>query len=507
MKRILLAAAIFSILNFQFPISHAQNDGETYEQWKKRMQNDFAGYKRQQKEEYENFRQKANADYAAFLKKNWDQLHAQPAVEQPDPKPVPPVVAPKEETLRPRKDKMQPVKALVTLDAPKPQPAPVEPVELNLPLDEATQIALTTSFFGSTVECRVDSMPQFDLPDLGGDALADAWDQLSDGQCDVLLAQCLDLRRRLHLGDWGYIELLDSISQVAAPKDADKATFLMAWLYCQSGYMMRLAVSYGRLYMLYASDNVIYEVNYITIGGYKFYPYKGEMLEKIKVCPASFPNEQTMTLRLASEPVLEAAKTAKDGRRMQADRYPEMDVTATVNPNLIDFYNNYPTGSLDADFGSRWTIYANTPLSDNVRETLYPQLERFLTGKTKLQAVEMLLNWVQTSLVYEYDDTVWGGDRAFFAEETLHYPYADCEDRSILFSLLVRDLVGLRVVLLYYPGHLATAVRFEDEQPSGDYLQLNDGRYYIADPTYIGATVGMSMPSVKDETIKVIILD
>jgi hypothetical protein len=129
-----------------------------------------------------------------------------------------------------------------------------------------------------------------------------------------------------------------------------------------------------------------------------------------------------------------------------------------------------------------------------------------LSGKSKLQAAEELLNFVQTALVYEYDDTVWGGDRAFFPEEKLFYPYADCEDRSILFSRLVRDLLGLKVVLLYYPGHLATAVRFEGEEPLGDYLQLDDGRYYIADPTYIGAPIGVSMPSVRDEKIKVIVL-
>lgn len=57
----------------------------------------------------------------------------------------------------------------------------------------------------------------------------------------------------------------------------------------------------------------------------------------------------------------------------------------------------------------------------------------------------MILNWVQTGSEYEYDDKVWRHDRAFFAEETLYYPYCDCEDRSILFSRFVRDLLGLDV--------------------------------------------------------------
>ena len=118
----------------------------------------------------------------------------------------------------------------------------------------------------------------------------------------------------------------------------------------------------------------------------------------------------------------------------------------------------------------------------------------------------MLLNFVQTAFVYEYDDKVWGDDRAFFAEETLYYPYADCEDRSILFSRLVRDLLGLKVVLVYYPGHLATAVHFTDHV-TGDYIQLNGQRFTVCDPTYIGAPVGATMPSMDNGEAKVILLE
>lgn len=106
-----------------------------------------------------------------------------------------------------------------------------------------------------------------------------------------------------------------------------------------------------------------------------------------------------------------------------------------------------------------------------------------------MEAVNKLLNWVQTAFVYEYDDKVWGHDRAFFSEETLYYPYCDCEDRAILFTRLVRDLLGLQTILVYYPGHLACAVCFTDKV-AGDYILLDGKRFVITDPTYIGAPVG-----------------
>ena len=133
-------------------------------------------------------------------------------------------------------------------------------------------------------------------------------------------------------------------------------------------------------------------------------------------------------------------------------------------------------------------------------------LKSKIEGLGQLEATNILLNWVQTAFVYEYDDKVWGHDRAFFAEETLFYPYCDCEDRSILFTRLVRDLLGLKTVLVFYPGHLASAVCFTDSV-SGDYISLNEQRYVITDPTYIGAPVGMTMPDMDNTQASVILLE
>lgn len=495
MKKTILFFVVVFLLSYSEVYS--QTPQEQYEAFKKHAQ-----------QQYEDFRQKANQQYADFIKRSWQQFHAQSPIPAPIEEPVPPVVIPEEDRQKEQKDESKPYEEVVVVEPLQPQPQPVNPVEPIAPIRPKENI-VSTIFYGTQMECHMAAVPQFVLKSLDEDSVSDAWVQLSNCQCDNLLSQCLSFRDRHKLCDWGYIQLLDSLShavllQTNHPHSQDDATLLMAWLYCQSGYKMRLGREKGHLYMLFASKNVIYNQKYFIIDNEWYYAYKGEQTETMYICEASFPKEQSMTLEMTNEPQL--AFHASQQRTMQSNQYPEIIVTTTVNRNLIDFYNNYPTGSVNDDIGTRWAIYANTPLGYEARQTLYPQLHNLLSGKSKLQAAEELLNFVQTALVYEYDDTVWGGDRAFFPEETLFYPYADCEDRSILFSRLVRDLLGLKVVLLYYPGHLATAVRFEGEEPLGDYLQLDDGRYYIADPTYIGAPIGVSMPSVRDEKIKVIVL-
>ena len=121
-----------------------------------------------------------------------------------------------------------------------------------------------------------------------------------------------------------------------------------------------------------------------------------------------------------------------------------------------------------------------------------------IAGRSQLEAVQALTYFVQTALEYEFDNKVWGYDRLFYAEETLFYPYADSEDRAILLSRLVRDLVGLEAMIFYYPGHLALGVHF-DEDIEGTHVIYNGDRFVLCDPTFINAPVGRAMPDFMDE--------
>ena len=90
-------------------------------------------------------------------------------------------------------------------------------------------------------------------------------------------------------------------------------------------------------------------------------------------------------------------------------------------------------------------------------------------------------------------------------EETLYYPSSDCEDRSILFSYLVTHLLGLRVIGLDYPGHIATAVQFHTPV-AGKMVNYKNLQFTICDPTYVNADAGMCMPQFEHVEPKIISL-
>jgi hypothetical protein len=126
-----------------------------------------------------------------------------------------------------------------------------------------------------------------------------------------------------------------------------------------------------------------------------------------------------------------------------------------------------------------------------------------MEGMSQLDAVNFLLKLVQTSFKYKTDDDQFGIENYLFPEETLHYRYSDCEDRSVLFAWLVKNLIGLDVVGLDFPGHVAAAVHFTDKV-NGDAVTYNGKKYIVTDPTYINAVAGMTMPQYKSNKPKVI---
>ena len=176
-----------------------------------------------------------------------------------------------------------------------------------------------------------------------------------------------------------------------------------------------------------------------------------------------------------------------------------MRVAASVNQNLIDYFN-------DNLLHINWRFYVSASMSDDLKRAVYPALRSSISGKSETEAVEMLLNFVQTAFDYQTDGQQFGYERSFFADETFFYPYSDCEDRSILFAVLVHELMELEVVLLDYPEHLATAVRFSSKV-SGDYLTIDNRTFTICDPTFIGARIGMAMDEFKQTKAKVIFID
>ena len=541
MKKLLLPV----LLLFAFGACYAQS----FEEYRKQQRAEYKQYKSEQQKAFDEFRKKVNDEYADFMKHAWEPMEPQPAVEPVKEKVVPPVVykepepQPKEEVKpdkpQPKEDvqttkpdpkqdvavkqdtakeeelvKVDPLAKLegkqdqikskpiaiqpVVIVLPKPTPAPDPIIPTIEPTEDPTS-GISVRFYGTAIKINFPEPDKFKLKSLNEDDLSDAWKELSEDAYNVTLKDALNARKKYQLCDWAYVELLRQVTEKQYGV-SNEAVFVQDYLLTQSGYRVRLGASETKLYLLVASQYDLFNRSYFTIDGVKFYVVDGKV-SGLKVCKAPFENEKTLSMQIAQPQKL--ANVASDERTLTSKR--GVTAKSKVNKNDISFFDKYPEACIGGDGTTKWAVYANTPLSPEIKQSLYPQLKATTDKLGEKEAVGAILNWVQTAFKYEYDDKVWGHDRVFFAEETLYYPACDCEDRSILFSRLVRDILGLDVVLLYYPGHLATAVHFT--QPvKGDYLTYKGKDYVVCDPTYINAGVGRTMPGMDNQKAKVIAL-
>jgi hypothetical protein len=166
-------------------------------------------------------------------------------------------------------------------------------------------------------------------------------------------------------------------------------------------------------------------------------------------------------------------------------------VDVSVNKSLMRYYESLPSFQ-DLAF------YAREPMEPVLCRQLLPPLRDAIAGLSEQEAANMLIHFVQTAFDYKTDTEQFGFEKPFFKEELFYHRYSDCEDRAILYAGLVQNLLGLDVVLLHYPGHLCTAVKFK-EDIKGDYTMIDGQKYIVCDPCYIAVNVGRCMPQFQNE--------
>lgn len=485
----------FSLISLAFislVVCAAQTTND-FNEYRQQILNNFNKTKGEIFDNYNSFRNRINSDYANFLRNEWkENIVIAPIPKPDDNNPIPPIVfEDNQDTTIFELDIEHIVKPQIL-----PSPKPIEPIKEN----ENNTIPFSFDFYGLKVSLRTPKTFNSKLT-IAPDDIASSWEHLSQGNFDNTLIDLLLIRENNQLCDWAYLQLLEKFSN-SFLLNKNQSTLLTAWLLCQSGYQIRLGHDSTNLIILFASNHIIFEKSYFELDGIKYYPLS-KYNTKLQICNVRFEGERPLSLAITKEQIFGQKNSGL--RTIKSNRFPDVNITVSVNENYIEFYNFYPTSAIGENPLSRWALCADAPLSEKTKAILYPSLIEAIGNCSKLDAVNKLLNWVQTGLVYEYDDKIWGHDRAFFVEETLYYPYADCEDRSILFSRLVRDLLDLDVALIYYPGHLATAVKFATDV-QGDAVRIDGKRYIVCDPTYFGAPVGSQMPGLEYDKVQAIIL-
>lgn len=475
-------------------VATAQND----------FQKIFDEFKKSNEQQFHDFRDKANAEYSDFLRLAWTEFYGNPPMTKPKIKPIVPPVVIHDFDKKPEDIEIKHKEEIPT-PKPSPVPEPIAPIEETIVPE---QKYFRMHMYGTLCVVRFDQISKPELKGVDENSVADFWEELSSSdQIENLLYDFIEFRKTRALGDWAFYKFTEGFSKEAYKDDMNAAVVMHSYILTQSGFRLRIGYSENdrKLHHVVATDDIVFNHQYWELDGIKYYLFDEAQISSMSLSNIDFTSSTPMRISSVGENRFDMKLSSK--RHLTSKVNPEMSVDVPVNMNLLEFYNGYPASSDNSqEVVSQWMSYAQTPLSVEVREQLYPQMKTILKGKTELEAVAYILNFVQTAFIYKYDEDIWGYDRSFFAEESLYYPYCDCEDRSILFSHLVRDLVGLDVALIYSPGHLFTAVNFTQDV-AGAHIMVGERKFVICEPTFVdGAPVGRAGVDMNETDIKVGVL-
>ena len=324
-------------------------------------------------------------------------------------------------------------------------------------------------------------------------AIADAYEAMCKADYKALVDDCRKVKKELNLNDWGIFLFVREASKTLCT-DENAAVVMQQFLLNELGYKSKMARRADRNQMLLfvAADCQVYGHPYFTKDGLNYYNLTSNESCQFYMCQEDSPKAKSkLNMQVNHAPALNAGMV----NSVHKNRSGSVAVSVDVPKSLMEFYGSMP----QCDY----SVYVNAEVNPSVANKVLSTLAPLVNGKGEAEAANLLINFVQTGFQYATDQEQFGYEKPFFVEELFYYPYCDCEDRSVLYSYLVRNLLKLDVVLLDYPNHIATAVCF-NENVSGDFVTVGGKKYVVCDPTYIGASIGKAMPQFKNVAAKVL---
>ncbi len=355
---------------------------------------------------------------------------------------------------------------------------------------------INVEFLGWPLYFLVDkSFSQIEIYKPSGQSIASIWDEFAGLNYNHFLYQLSEVANTLNLNQWGYFQLLKECSkQIYNDKNTQ---VLFQWtMLSRSRYKVKIGFTNDDLFLLVPSVYKMYDIDFVKVKGINYYVMDGNG-EQLQTYEKDFPETDILMDVTISKPFYTyPIKKSKEFKFSYNKK--DYAVTLKFDEQMIKFYNTIPLSDV--------LIYFNSVISERTRESVEEAFFPIIEGKSDYEAASILLSFVQQAFDYKTDQQTFGKERYFFADELLHYPYADCEDRSVLYAYLIKTLLKKEVVALGFPGHMATAINL-GEIDEGLSVSYNNKKYLVADPTLLGAPPGVLIPSVFGETADLIVLD
>jgi hypothetical protein len=473
----------------------------------------FADFKRSQSESFSKFKDERDNAFNKYLKQQWEAYNVYkgiPLYEKPKPKEIPPAKVTKIKSVGPKVNikvkkikyvEPKPAQDFIIYKEPKEKVKEeikvivIEPKkeEIKKEVIEPKQVEVVTKdisfdFFGSELGFDVPKgikSAKFFPQDKEG--ISNFFNSAASSDHKNFINEIKKVSKTMNLNDWGvYLLVLDISKQIHS--NLDNANLLSWFIFNKMGYSVKIGLAKNHIVLMHYSKKIIYATPNYNFSNKKFYVvsnYSKGSVGRLYSYKQDYP-DATKPLDLSLKTLPNFISDMKKKTLSFKDYGKTYDVSFEYNQNLMNFMATYP----QADYET----YFNAPIDSRTYESIAKDLKKYVDGKKTSDAMNFVLHFVQKSFIYERDNQQFGREKVMFADETLYYDKSDCEDRAVLFSYLIKELFGISVVGVKYKDHMATALYVPMD---GDSVNAGKKKFVVADPTYINASIGQSMPKYR----------
>ncbi len=461
---------------------------QAYELKMQQMEEQYAQRMERMQKEYNEKIKRMNSAFESYLKKAFKQVEQKEEVIKPIevPKPVDqPIFIPVEKidpttTLTKIPEPVAP--EIEVLDAPAHSISPI----FSLPEESDNyKQKFVVDFFGSEAQLLIDKRSSsLSLNKINPKCFAQYWEDYTSTYYHVYIQSLIEYAQQKNLNDWGIYQIIHLSAQKLFTSTNNQTLWEWATLN-QAGYLAKIGYINNELCLMLPFAQQVFEKPYYSISGINYYLMNNKLAnKKIYTYEDNFGGAaKLIDLNLPYSLNFDNPQNIVSKTTLLPNE--ASPVTLKMNKTIIQFLASYPQTDN--------TVYLNAAMSASVKQELYDHIKPKLEGMNEIEAVSYLMKYLHHSFEYKTDRDQFTKEKMFFPDEIFYYPFSDCEDRTVLFTRLVNDLLNLDVVALTYFSHMAAAVSFS--QPVDGYSFLVSGQNYtICDPTYIDAPVGAVMP-------------
>jgi len=442
----------------------------------------FEDFKKKQDTSFSKYVDERDAAFNSYLKTQWQEYSARTSpslYEREKPKSITPALATKVKSIGPKVNiKLLPKKPTIIPEIP-------HKIEDNVLVNNKD---IYFDFFGTREGFTIDnSIKESRFYPQNQSGILNFFNSLASSEYQTTLYELNAVTAELELNDWAIYQLVVKLSRAIYSNEDDIK--LYSWfIFNKLGYEVKIGIAGKHVVLMHYSKKIIYSTPNYKFGEKSFYVisnYAKGSVGKVYTYEQSYPNaDKALDLSLKNIPKLSEDLHEKTLTFKQLGK--EYSTSYYYNKNLIDFMATYPQADYDT--------YFNAPMSETTYRDIAKNMKKYVDTKHASVGINFVLNFVQKAFIYEVDQKQFGREKVMFADETLFYNKSDCEDRAILFAYLVKELFGISVIGVQYKDHMATALYVPMR---GDSVKANGRRFVIADPTYMNANIGVSMPRYK----------